>query len=109
VKDGVSAGARNQKLAQVSQDVRKRGLVFRALSVVVPGAGHIAEDMPFFGFVLLSVWLFGAIFLLAGGRLYPLLDPMLGLGSSLNVLLMVVVLLTVLIVANTVAQPRIRA
>jgi hypothetical protein len=53
VKDGVSAGARNQKLAQVSQDVRKRSLVFRALSVVV--------------------------------------------------------LLTVLIVANTVAQPRIRA
>jgi hypothetical protein len=112
VKDGVSAGARNQKIAQVTNDARTRERVFRVLSVLAPGAGHIGEEMPFLGSVLLSLWLGGILFF--SGRaglylLYPMTAPLMGLGSSLHVYLVSVVLIGVFLVANVVAQPRIRA
>ena len=109
VKDGVSALARNQKIAQVGQTVQNRSAVFRTLSVVAPGAGHIVEGLPLPGFLLLLIWASALVFLLAGGRLYPLVDPALGLGSSLQVYLAISVMLAALVAANTLAQPRIRA
>ncbi len=111
VKDGVSAGARNQKLAQVTNDVRTRERVFRFLSVVAPGAGHIGEEMPFIGSVLLSLWVAGILFFWGRAGLYPLYPmtaPLMGLGSPLHVYLVSAVLIGVFLVANVVAQPRIR-
>jgi hypothetical protein len=101
--------ARNQKIAQVGQTVQNRSAVFRTLSVVAPGAGHIVEGLPLPGFLLLLIWASALVFLLAGGRLYPLVDPALGLGSSLHVYLAISVMLAALVAANTLAQPRIRA
>lgn len=109
VKDGVSAGARNQKIAQVGRAARNRGLVFRVLSVIAPGSGHIAEGLPLIGIVLLLVWGVAGVFLLVGKHLYPLVDPALGLGSSLHVYLAIAILLAAVVAANTVAQPSIRA
>ena len=108
VKDGVSAGARNQKIAQVNRNDRARSVVFRALSLVTPGAGHIAEDKSLLGFLLLVIWLHAAVFLLARSRFYPLLDPTLGVGSSLHVYIGIATLLVGIAVANTMAQPQIR-
>ncbi len=112
VKDGVSTSARNRKLAQVSSYAANHRLVFRILSVVAPGAGHIAEDTPLLGFPLLLFWTFGAVLLvllLRGGGLYPNVELALGLGSSLITYLVGAVMLLLLVVANTVAQPRIGA
>ena len=112
VKDGVSTGARNQKLGQVNRYVGSHRLVFRILSVLAPGTGHVAENTPLLGFPLLLSWTFGVVllvFLLRGGGLYPNLDLTLGLGSSLITLLVVAVMLLMVVVANTVAQPRIGA
>ncbi len=109
VKDGVSTSARNQKLGQVNRYVGNHRLVFRILSVVTPGAGHVAEDTPLLGFPLLMFWTLGAVLLVLGGGLYPSVDLALGLGSSLMTYLVVAVMLLLVVVANTVAQPRIGA
>ncbi len=109
VRDGVSAAARNEKMLQVRKAARNRGLVFRVLSLVSPGAGHIAEDMPLFGVPLLVLWVGGIVLLLSNGRLYPFPDHILGLGSSFALYVAVGVFLALLlVVANVVAQRRLR-
>ncbi len=104
MKDGVSAAARNDKLGQVQQANRTRALVFRALSIVTPGAGHIGEGGPLLGTMLLFLWCLGVVGIILGGSLYSLPDGLLGLGGSVSTLLagmMVIVLVT----ANLVARP----
>jgi tetratricopeptide (TPR) repeat protein len=107
VKDGVSAGARNQKIAQVGQAVRTRGVIFRALSVLAPGSGHFVEGLPLAGFLLLLVWAAAAFLLSAGRLLYPLVDPTLGLGGALHVYVAIAAMVLALVAANTMAQPEI--
>jgi len=109
VKDGVSTGSRNRKLGQVNRYVGNHRLGFRILSVVAPGAGHVAENAPLIGFPLIMLWTFGAALLVLGGRIYPNVDLVVGLGSSLITYLVVAVMLLLLVVANSVAQPRIGA
>jgi hypothetical protein len=108
VKDGVSAAAKNDKLFQVEQSARKQGAIFRILSIVAPGAGHIAEGVTLLGIVLLLVWVKGVLFLLAGGRSYGLPDDVMGMSSSVSSYLAVGSMLVVLVLANMVAQPRAR-
>jgi tetratricopeptide (TPR) repeat protein len=107
MKDGVSASARNEKLGQVQQASKSRALVFRVLSVIAPGAGHISEGMPLFGVGLLFLWILGALTIALGGALYSLPDGLLGLGSSVPVLLLAVMAI-VLLAANLVARPTMR-
>jgi tetratricopeptide (TPR) repeat protein len=104
MKDGVSAAARNDKLGQVQQATRTRALVFRALSIVSPGAGHIGEGGPLLGTILLFVWCLGLVGILFGGSLYSLPDGLLGLGGSVPMLLIGMMAL-VLVAANLVARP----
>jgi hypothetical protein len=108
VKDGVSAVARNEKLNQVKRADQTRGLIFRILSILAPGAGHVAEDMPLVGIALLLAWVSGVVLLLLGGQLYGIPDELLGVGSSWGQVVAGLVMLVVLVLANTVAQPRTR-
>ncbi len=108
VKNGVSAAAREEKLAQVEIATRKQGIIFRVLSIVAPGAGHIAEGVTVLGFALLLVWAGGVSVLLTGGRFYGMPDEVMGMSSSVSTYLAVVLMLVVLVVANMVAQPRSR-
>jgi hypothetical protein len=87
MKDGVSATARNDKLSQVQRASRTRGLLFRALSVVAPGAGHISEGMPLVGILFLFLWILGARDHALGGSLYALPDGLLGFGAGLPLVL----------------------
>jgi tetratricopeptide (TPR) repeat protein len=109
VKDGVSAVARNEKLGQVKRAEQTRGLIFRILSIVAPGAGHIAEDTPLLGTVFLLIWTSGVVLLLLGSRLYAIPDELLGISSSWGQIVAGLVMLVVLVLANTVAQPRPRS
>lgn len=104
MKDGVSAAARNDKLGQVKQATRTRALVFRALSILSPGAGHIGEGGPLLGTILLFLWCLGLVGIVLGGSLYSLPDGLLGLGGSVPMLLVGMMLL-VLVAANLVARP----
>lgn len=108
VKDGVSVAARDDKLVQVDQAARKQATIFRLLSIVAPGTGHIAEGATVLGFVLLLMWVTGALVFLTGGRFYGLPDDVMGMSSSVSSYLAVGLMVVVLVVANMVAQPRAR-
>jgi Tfp pilus assembly protein PilF len=104
MKDGVSAAARNDKLSRVQNASRTRKLVFRGLSIFLPGAGHLNQGMPLIGVFLLFLWILGALAIVFGASLYALPDGLLGLGSSVP-LLLVGLMALVLVVANFAAQP----
>ncbi|PYQ40978.1 MAG: hypothetical protein DMF77_17225 [Acidobacteria bacterium] len=98
VRDGVSGPARNRKLLEVQKEEGRRDRVFRALSLLVPGAGHLYAHRAGMGIFLVFVW---AAVLAAGlltGRLLPLteasgdLSKPWGLGVGALVLLVVYVL-----------------
>ena len=102
VRDGVSGPARNQKLLEVQKEDARRDRVFRALSLVIPGAGHLYANNAPLGLLLVLLWslVLAAAFLTL--RVLPvteassLLSPPWGLGVGL------VVLVILYVVANRV-------
>jgi hypothetical protein len=56
VRDGVSGPARNRKMTEVQESTARRGRVFRVLSVVSPGAGHIYARATVLGVLLVITW-----------------------------------------------------
>ena len=58
VRDGVSGPARNQKLLEVQAEDERREHIFRLLSLVSPGAGHVYGQKAALGLVYLMVWYF---------------------------------------------------
>jgi tetratricopeptide (TPR) repeat protein len=73
VRDGVSGPARSRKVAEVQEAERRRGRLFRVLSVLSPGAGQVYGGWTIRGAVLLAVW-YGVVSLLAARRLTPFAD-----------------------------------
>jgi Flp pilus assembly protein TadD len=73
VRDGVSAPARGRKMAEVQRAERRRGRVFRVLSVLSPGAGQVYGGWTLRGAVLLAAW-YGVLCLLVAGRVVPFTD-----------------------------------
>jgi len=103
VKDGISGPARRQKLADVQVEDQRRSRVFRLLSILSPGAGHVFARHSILGFVVLCLWYVSAAWALVQLGPLPLLEsPSLGRGPILPAL---VVLVVVFLIAN-VATPR---
>jgi tetratricopeptide (TPR) repeat protein len=98
VRDGVSGPARNRKLLEVQKEEGRRDRVFRALSLLVPGAGHLYAHRAGMGILLVFVWSMVVAAGLLTGRLLPLteasgdLSKPWGLGVGALVLLVVYVL-----------------
>jgi hypothetical protein len=91
VRDGVSGPARNRKLLEVQAEEGRRDRVFRVLSLLVPGAGHLYANRAPLGILLVMVWSAVIAAALLAGRLLPLSRPW-GLGVGALVLLVVYVL-----------------
>ena len=97
VRDGVSGPARNQKLLEVQQEEGRRDRLFRALSLLLPGAGQLYTQSPLVGVVLVAVWALVLSLLLVAFGLVPLTDaasdlmPRWGLGVAAALLLVVYV------------------
>jgi hypothetical protein len=104
MKDGVSAAARNDKLTQVQRATRTRSLLFRVLSVLAPGAGHISEGMPLVGILLLFLWILGGLAIAFRGTLYALPDGLLGFGAGLPLVLLAMMAMS-LAMANFLVRP----
>jgi len=68
VRDGVSGPARNQKLLEVQKEDQRRERVFRALSLLSPGAGHVYAQNVLVGALLLLAWYGVLALLLLAGR-----------------------------------------
>ena len=74
VRDGVSGPARNRKLLEVQKEEARRDRVFRMLSLIVPGAGHLYGHHTSIGIVLILVWSATLAAALLTGRLLPLTE-----------------------------------
>ncbi len=99
MKDGVSAQARNEKLRQVQNVSKTQSIIFRALSILAPGSGHIGAGTPFIGLILLFVWILSACAIWLEGAVYALPDGILG-GISLPSYALMALMGLALLMAN---------
>jgi tetratricopeptide (TPR) repeat protein len=74
VRDGVSGPARNRKLLEVQKEEVRRDRVFRMLSLLVPGAGHLYGHRTATGILLVFIWSATLAAALLTGRLLPLTE-----------------------------------
>src|SRR5262249_51384804 len=74
VRDGVSGPARNRKLLEVQAEEGKRDRVFRILSLLVPGSGHLYGRRPVSGVLLVFVWAAILATALLAGRVLPVTE-----------------------------------
>jgi tetratricopeptide (TPR) repeat protein len=100
VRDGVSGPARNQKLLEVQREDEKRERIFRALSLVFPGSGHVYAHRTLSGLLFILVWSGVLSLALLGGRLLPYTEAASRVTTPWGLILGALVLLAVYIAAN---------
>jgi tetratricopeptide (TPR) repeat protein len=99
VRDGVSGPVRNRKMHDVQGKEIRRARIFRVLSVVSPGAGHVYSRQTLFGVLLVTLW----YSLLAGvlaSRLVPLTEVSSRLTPPWAITLVVLLLVGIWVLAN---------
>jgi Tfp pilus assembly protein PilF len=101
VRDGISAPARNKKLLEVQGEEERRGRIFRALSILSPGAGQLFGQKPLIGIGLTFLWYLtlSALFLTARD---PLSDAPSALARPWGLGTAAVVLACLFVAANRV-------
>jgi tetratricopeptide (TPR) repeat protein len=102
VRDGVSGPARNRKMAEVQRADARRGRVFRALSVLAPGTGHLYAGRSVVGALLLLAWC-SILSVLVASRLVPFTEAPSRLVPPWPMLAAGLLLAAVWIVANRLA------
>jgi tetratricopeptide (TPR) repeat protein len=100
VRDGVSGPARNRKLLEVQAEEARRDRVFRVLSLLVPGAGHLYAQRAPMGILLVFVWSAVIVAALLTGRLLPLTEASGDLSKPWGLGVGALVLLVVYFLAN---------
>jgi tetratricopeptide (TPR) repeat protein len=100
VRDGVSGPARNQKLLEVQKEDERRERLFRALSLLSPGAGHVYAQSVALGAVLLLAWYWVLALLLLAGRVVPVTEAPEGLLPRWPLFVAGLALLLIYVAAN---------
>lgn len=100
VRDGVSGPARNQKLLEVQKEDEKRERIFRALSLLSPGAGHFYAQKPILGWLFAFAWYGILAAVLLTGRVLPLTEASGTLSGSWGLVAAGILLLATYILAN---------
>jgi hypothetical protein len=100
VRDGVSGPARNRKLLEVQKEEGKRDRVFRLMSLVVPGAGHLYGRRTVSGILFVFVWSAILATALLAGRVLPVTEASGELSKPWGLAVAGVVLLAVYVAAN---------
>lgn len=100
VRDGVSGPARNQKLIEVQAEETRRERVFRMLSLVSPGAGHVYARRTLSGALLTFLWYGLVIVALLAGRIIPVTQAPASLVGYLHLVALALALAAVYTVAN---------
>jgi hypothetical protein len=101
VRDGVSGPVRNRKMLEVQGRESRRSRVFRVLSVLSPGAGHVYARQTVLGAVLVTLWYTVVAGLLAS-RLLPLTEVSSRLTPPWALALAVLLLVIIWVVANRI-------
>ena len=101
VRDGISAPARNKKLLEVQGEEERRSRIFRALSILSPGAGQLYGQKTLLGVTLTFLWYttISALFLTA---LDPFSDAPSALARPWGLAVAAVVLVALFVTANRV-------
>lgn len=73
VRDGVSGPARNRKMTELQESEARRGRIFRVLTVLSPGAGHVYARQTILGVILAVLW-YGVLAAIVASRLVPLAE-----------------------------------
>ena len=103
VRDGVSGPARNQKLMEVQKEDARRGRIFRILSILSPGAGHVYAERVLIGFLLVFVW-YGVIALtVLGGRVLPFTEVSGAVAKPWDLAVAALALLVTFVLANRIS------
>jgi tetratricopeptide (TPR) repeat protein len=103
VRDGVSGPARNQKLMEVQKEDVRRGRIFRILSLLSPGAGHVYAQRVLIGFLLVFVW-YGVIALtILGGRVLPFTEVSGTVAKPWDLAMAALALLLTFVLANRIS------
>ena len=100
MRDGVSGPARNRKLLEVQKEDERRERVFRLLSLVAPGAGHLYAQRTPMGLVLVLGWSLLLLLALLAGRVLPFTETPSTIEKPWGLGLIAVVLLVIYVVAN---------
>jgi tetratricopeptide (TPR) repeat protein len=106
VRDGVSGPARNRKLLEVQKEDERRDRVFRVLSLVAPGAGHLYAQKTALGIVLVFAWSMLVMTALLAGRVLPYTETPSAIEKPWGLGLIALILLAIYVVANR-ARPEI--
>ncbi|MCG6922028.1 MAG: hypothetical protein LJF15_13235 [Acidobacteria bacterium] len=99
VRDGVSGPVRNRKMAEVQDKESRRARIFRVLSVLSPGAGHVYARQTLVGTLLVTVW-YTALAGLLASRLVPLTEVSSRLTPPWAMALVVLLLVAIWVLAN---------
>jgi len=100
VRDGVSGPARNQKLLEVQKEDERRERIFRALSLLSPGAGHVYAQKTLAGAAFAFVWYLILAAVLVAGRVFPVTGAPAPLVGRWGLGVAAVLLLVTYVVAN---------
>jgi Tfp pilus assembly protein PilF len=100
VRDGVSGPARNQKLLEVQKEDERRERIFRALSLVSPGAGHLYAQKTVLGILFGLLWYSLLALALLAGRLLPVTGAPAMLSGRWALVIGAALLLATYVIAN---------
>lgn len=103
VRDGVSGPARTQKMVEVQAEEIRRDRIFRVLSLISPGAGHIYARRPLLGAVLTTLWYGLLSLMLLPGRVIVVTDAPVALTGFGHVVAGALMLAVIYVVANRMA------
>jgi tetratricopeptide (TPR) repeat protein len=100
VRDGVSGPARNRKLLEVQKEDERRDRIFRLLSLISPGAGHLYAQRTALGLLLVFSWSLLLVLALLAGRVLPYTEAPSTIEKPWGLGLMALLLLALYVVAN---------
>ena len=100
VRDGVSGPARNRKLLEVQKEEERRDRIFRVLSLLAPGAGHLYSQKTVLGIALVFAWSLLLVLALMAGRILPYTEAPSTVEKPWGLVLMAVILIALYVVAN---------
>jgi hypothetical protein len=100
VRDGVSGPARNQKLLEVQREDERRDRLFRILSLLSPGAGHLYAQKTLPGVAFAIVWYSILALVLVAERLLPVTEASGTLSRPWGLGVAVALLLATYVAAN---------
>jgi tetratricopeptide (TPR) repeat protein len=100
VRDGVSGPARNKKLLEVQREDARRERIFRILSLVSPGAGHIYARRTVAGVAFVFAWYGVLVCVGLAGGLFAVTEAPAALARPWGLVLAGVLLLGLYVAAN---------